>query len=377
MQLWASRLIEKFRSAARVAIEPNMSLPGVLGVIVFLGANKAYEFNQSDRLMGSGIPIPEIITPVLMGLYAYFSLWIFTRLRVKYLGLVNVKTSYIVSTLLSSTLNSVLIEFTLGPQLNLALSNGARVFFATFLISIMVSQYREWVSRELFKNIELLASIKQQRKLLIQADEDARRDIASLLHDGVQSKLVVSATKLHQISTKAPPALATELKDLLLELEGIRRLDVRAASRSLSPDIQIMGLEQCLKDLAQVYEGTMTTSFDLKGITNTVESKVGLAVYRICEQGLLNALTHGGAKACLVSLWIEETTVHLEIENNGSRLDNRPNPAQGSAVIDAWVSTLDGIWSLANITESDNPAKLAGGTVRLSTKLSLDSQSGL
>jgi signal transduction histidine kinase len=368
---WLSRVIGKLNGALHAAFKPNMTLPGIFGVIVFLGADKAAFVNQSERVLGSGIPSAQLVTPALMGLYAYLSLLVFTQLRMKFKDFGNAGLSFFVATFLSSALNVIFIEVTLGPNINLALSNGVRIFIGTVIISILVGQYRQWVSRELFKNMGLLASIKQQRKLLIQADEDARRDIASLLHDGVQSKLVVSATKLHQISSKAPPALALELQELLLELEGIRSLDVRSASRSLSPDIDIMGLDQCLRDLANVYSGTMATSFDLRGITNIVESEAGLAIYRICEQALLNALTHGAANACLVTLWFEENTVYLEIENNGSRLSTSSNPSQGSAVIDAWVSTFDGIWSLADISKTTNSAKLLGGTVRLSAELKL------
>ncbi len=368
-----SGVIEKLKAIVQPAFEPNMTLPGVFGVIVFLGADKAAFMNRSERVLSSGLPAAEFVSPVLVGLTTYLSLLLVTKVRMRFKDFGSAGLSFFVATFLSSALSVMVIELIFGPNFNFAISNGVRLFIGICVISILVGQYRHWVSRELFQNMGLLASIKQQRKLLIQADEDARRDIASLLHDSVQSKLVVSATKLHQISSKAPPALALELKGLLHELEGIRSLDVRTASRSLSPDIEIMGLEQCLRDLANVYSSTMTTSFDLRGITSLVESEAGLAIYRICEQGFLNALTHGAAKACLVTLWLEEKTVYLEIENNGSTLSNSSNPSQGSAVIDAWVSTFDGIWSLEDISKTGNSAKLVGGTVRLSAQLGLDS----
>jgi signal transduction histidine kinase len=356
---------------SQAAFEPNMTLPGVFGVIVFLGADKAAFMNRSERVLSSGIPAAEFVSPVLVGLTTYLSLLVVTKLRIRFRDFGSPGLSFFVATFLSSVLSVLVIESIFGLNVNFAISNGVRLFIGTCIISILVGQYRHWVSRELFQNMGLLASIKQQRKLLIQADEDARRDIAGLLHDGVQSKLVVSATKLQEISSKAPPALALELKGLLQELEEIRSLDVRTASRSLSPDIEIMGLEQCLRDLANVYSGTMATSFDLRGVTKLVESVAGLAIYRICEQGLLNALTHGAAKECLVTLRLEENTVYLDMENNGSRLSVSSNPSQGSAVIDAWVSTFDGIWSLTDISESKESAKLDGGTVRLSAEFRL------
>lgn len=371
-QSWPSRLVLKVRAAIGAAFEPNMTLPGVFGVMVFLGADKAAFVNNSDRVLGHGLAA-YLITPALMGLYAYTSLWVFTKLRIKYKVFENSETSFFIAAFLSAVLNVVLIEATLGLNVKLALSNGVRIFVATFFVAILVGQYRRWVSRELFKNVGLLASIRQQRNLLIQADENARRDIAKLLHDSVQSKLVVSATKLDQLSEKAPATLARELKDLIGDLEKIRSLDVRTASRTLSPDIEIMGLEKCLEELANVYANTMSVKLQLKGLTGQVESKMGLAIYRICEQGLLNALTHGSAKTCLVTLWIEGNWVRLELENDGAKLETVANPAQGSAVIDAWVASFEGDWSLADISDYAQPAKLAGGTVRLSAKLNFDS----
>jgi hypothetical protein len=39
----------------------------------------------------------------------------------------------------------------------------------------------------------------------------------------------------------------------------------------------------------------------------------------------------------------------INIENDGKRLEKEPEPAKGSALIDAWVSRFDGVWALSDL----------------------------
>ena len=339
-----------------------MSLPGVTAVIIFLGADKAQILNGSVRSLLPDHPYGQVISAIVSGFYVFASLSAMTLLRMKFLGKLNLAASYLLSMVLATSIAVFLMEVTFGPNLNLAVSNWIRLLVTTSLLSVLVGNYRKWVAAELFKSLGLLEKMEQQRDLLIEADEKARREIADLLHDSVQSKLVVVATKLHQISGKAPAKLTADLKPILLDLENLRRLDVRNASRALSPDLNVAGLKACLDDLALAYAKTMHVSLHVEALSIRAESTCGLAVYRICEQGFLNALTHGKAKCCFVRLWEADGWLNLEISNDGAPLPRESQAAQGTAIIAAWVAKFEGAWSLGNLND---------GNVRLAAKLSL------
>lgn len=357
-----TKLGDNFKSGLQAAIQPNMSLPGVVGIIVFLGADKAQMVNDSARSLFPALPAGPAITALATGLIIFVSLSVVTFLRIKFLNAIDLAASFLLATVVSTTLAITLIESMLGPNFAIASSNWVRLFITTSLLSILVGNYRKWVAAELFKSLGLVENLEQQRKLLIEADEKARREIADLLHDSVQSKLVVVATKLNQISKRAPAALSNDLQPLLVDIETLRSLDVRNASRALSPDLAVLGLKNCLEDLGNVYADTMAVTFQLDELSDGAESELGLAIYRISEQGLLNALAHGNAKSCVVRLWGSQGWLNLEIVNDGLPLPNETQSAKGSAIIAAWVASFGGSWSIINLDD---------GRVRLEARLSL------
>lgn len=357
-----SKATRNLKSILRAALEPNMSLPGVAGVIIFLGADKAQLVNGSVRSLLPDYPYGPVISALVSGSFVFISLAAMTLLRIKFLGKLNLVASFLLATVASTTLSVFLVEIALGPNLGLAKSNWVRLLVTTLLLAILVGNYRKWVARELFKSLGLLERLEQQRDLLIEADEKARREIADLLHDSVQSKLVVVATKLHQISNKAPSSVAADLQPMLLDLENLRRLDVRNASRALSPDLGVDGLRSCLDDLALVYVETMQISFHFEELSSETETRLGLAIYRICEQSFLNALTHGRASRCSVHLSEADGWLNLQVENDGLPLPPETRVAQGTAIIAAWVSKFAGTWSLTNLDD---------GNVRLAARLNI------
>lgn len=357
-----AKLIGDLKTGLKAAIQPNMSLPAVVGIIVFLGADKAQMVNDSARSLFPGLPAGPALTAAATGLIIFASLSVVTFLRIKFLNVIDMAASYLLATVASTTLAITAIEFALGLNFAIATSNWVRLFVTTFLLSILVGNYRKWVAAELFKSLGLVENLEQQRKLLIDADEKARREIADLLHDSVQSKLVVVATKLNQISKRAPTAVAEDLQPLLVDIETLRSLDVRNASRALSPDLAVLGLRNCLEDLGNVYADTMAVTFQFDGLSDGAEAELGLAIYRICEQGLLNGLAHGNANNCAVKLWSSQGWLNLEIINDGLPIPNQIQSAKGSAIIAAWVASFGGTWSLTN---------LGDGHVGLIARLSL------
>lgn len=342
------KLTSRLQELVKTAFEPNWTLPGLFSVIVFLGADKAAFLNHSERAFLIDIKENPVLASAVSAIYVFVPLAIVTKLRFNFQHFMKAGTSYLIGTLISTAATVVFIEVTFGPSFELALRNGLRLFVGAFLLSLVIGQYRKLLEVELLKSTGTIVELEQQRKLLIEADEKTRREIANVLHDGVQSKLVVSATRLNELVRTAPTPLASELEKILVDLENLRRLDVRTASRALSPDIDIIGLQECLIDLAKLYSTSMNIKFDFEPLTARAEEMAGLAVYRICEQSFMNALSHGKAKNCTVKLRETNGWLSLEIENDGSPVEANLSRATGSAVINAWVASLYGSWSIEN-----------------------------
>jgi signal transduction histidine kinase len=72
------------------------------------------------------------------------------------------------------------------------------------------------------------------------------------------------------------------------------------------------------------------------------------AIYRICEQGLLNAAIHGHATECAIDVTRtpdDKLVLHLNDDGFGMQGDTL-KLGMGMTVISAWVEALDGRWSL-------------------------------
>jgi nickel-type superoxide dismutase maturation protease len=111
---------------------------------------------------------------------------------------------------------------------------------------------------------------------------------------------------------------------------------VRCARRHLSPDLQRIGLETALRELSDAYRpGMSVTSVLAKSCTDRPASESAstqtTAVYRIFEQGLLNAAVHGHASEC--SSVVSESESHRVIpklrDNGVGSPHATPEPGTG------------------------------------------------
>lgn len=247
---------------------------------------------------------------------------------------------------------AIMFSVIYGAVFNRTLSdapiNSLRVYLVILSASIAIGVSERRIRQQALRAEDALAEVDRQRSLLLQADESTRREVANFLHDKVQAGLVVANLELNKIAEKLEAQPKSELKSVVEELEEIRRFDVRDASRLLSPDIAVIGLNQCLNELTGRYRNTMTVSLNLPAELNTIGIEHQLALYRIVEQALLNAAFHGKAHSCEVSVSLQGNRVLLSVLNDGVSLNEAGRKAgSGTAVIDAWVSKLHGDWSLS------------------------------
>ena len=118
-----------------------------------------------------------------------------------------------------------------------------------------------------------------------------------------------------------------------------------------------MALDAALRELAGAYGPGMRVAIKLgdavmQALRPPGEPTRATAIYRICEQGLLNVAIHGHATECSIQGWFNsDSEFVLEINDNGVGLPPKPvEPGMGFSVISAWVESLDGGWSLEPAT---------------------------
>lgn len=191
---------------------------------------------------------------------------------------------------------------------------------------------------------EALALARERQAMLLESEERSRRQVAQLLHDRVQAGIIAASLELRLIASRE------DVQAVVDRLERLRDIDLRQAARALSPDLVNVDLRSALTDLASGYEPSMRTRIDISpGLLREARASetLLLAIYRIVEQGLLNAAGHGHASSVRVSVSTAGEMLEVTVADDGRGLAvGAVRPGLGSAVIEAWCQVAGGSWSL-------------------------------
>lgn len=196
-----------------------------------------------------------------------------------------------------------------------------------------------------------LQLVRNQQVIMLEADESARRQVSALLHDRVQAGLIAACLELQVIANTELGDKNNSLQGVIERLETLRTLDVRRAARALSPDLQDIDLQSALEELAAQYEPGMGTTIRVAPSLDSRRTDFGdeflLAIYRIVEQALLNAATHGRANHAEVTVTDGSSHVEIRVSDDGVGLSSHPGQGAGSAILTTWSRLFDGQWSLS------------------------------
>jgi glucose-6-phosphate-specific signal transduction histidine kinase len=225
--------------------------------------------------------------------------------------------------------------------------------YVSFFRVILLVGIAESIAGFLIAQTELRAKeLERHQESLVVSEEEFRQRVLVHLHDNVQSRLVVLGIQLGQLGSKLPADSSAKMMELIEELEVIRSQEIREFGRGISPNIEAEGLAHSLNRLFGLHEAVIDCrlfGFESVPLTKAEETKIGLGLYRIVEQALLNSILHGKASAFSVTVSKAEPGWKMGISNNGAGFN--PQTAlqgHGFAVIDSWVSKLNGTWSISS-----------------------------
>lgn len=195
------------------------------------------------------------------------------------------------------------------------------------------------------------SELEAHQEDLITNQDEFRKSVFEYLHDTVQGRLFGVGVQLNEVKRDLRGKNAQLLESAIVEIEKIRQKDIKTLGGSLNPPISTFGLIPSLQGLlAENSSVTQARLLDLvdPSFTKKEEEFLGLGIYRIVEQAIINALVHGKATEIEVSLARKKNSIELKISNNGSSLrSGQLDSGHGFSVIDGWVTKLNGRWSLS------------------------------
>lgn len=180
-------------------------------------------------------------------------------------------------------------------------------------LNVVLATFNEMLDR-----LELERRVSSTRS--VGREEAERRRLARELHDQIGQGLTALLLQLKTILVQAPD----QLRDDLLEAQEIARdnlEEVRRIARRLRPTVlDDLGLPYALHALADTAEehGELTVVRRIATEVPQLAPDVDLALYRIAQEALTNALRHANAEQVEVVLELEaDRRVRMGIHDDG------------------------------------------------------------
>lgn len=329
----------------------------IIALIVMLGTASFNVLNEGTG--GAQLQLVATLTGIISGSFFALMLFTFEKVRKKIQGDSITRTGYLgvtVSTVAVIVIPASLAWVNLGPRDNptsfAEISFIAiRPLFILLAVQSILGLYHLRYQKQVENLENALHVVQQQKALIVEADERARFSVATFLHDEVQSALLVLGMRVGQVSELTQGEIREELEEIVADIENMRHVKVRSASRRLSPVLAMSGLVQSLRELASSWKPAMdvTTQFDdaSKQLLDTGSpTNTGLAIYRITEQALINSAGHAQATRVAIDLAMHGNILRLKVTDNGSPDTSTPSiPGSGSAIMDSWAAIVGGSWS--------------------------------
>ena len=167
------------------------------------------------------------------------------------------------------------------------------------------------------------AALRKTRQSILAAQEAERNRIARELHDEVCQRL--SAMKLHlgalansigQNNKAMLPKLRIIKQQVDMNITEVRRISLHLRPTALDD----LGLIKALRQLCNEFHQDHHVAISLRAMNSLSElcdAAIGIALYRIVQEGLSNISKHAQATRVLVKLAHRQNGLTLDIEDNG------------------------------------------------------------
>lgn len=159
---------------------------------------------------------------------------------------------------------------------------------------------------------------------LLRRHEDERRRISRELHDETAQVLAAVSLQLGVLQEQGPPELASAL-DRARSLVGQGIGTIRSVTKNLRPvALDDLGLVPALRALSRDLAGDDGTPLDVRFEAQGAVPKVGpdaeLALYRVTQEALANAVRHARPSRIEVTLRAADGGIGLVVDDDGPGL---------------------------------------------------------
>jgi len=156
---------------------------------------------------------------------------------------------------------------------------------------------------------------------LIAAQEQERARIGRELHDDINQRLAMLAVELEQLQQN-PSEVQSRVQDLRKQTIELSN-DVQALSHDLhSSKLEYLGIVSGIRSWCKEFAEHQRVVIDFKSdVSRVLPFEVGLALFRVLQEALNNAIKHSGVRHTEVQIEEHSNEVHLVVSDSGTGFD--------------------------------------------------------
>ena len=220
------------------------------------------------------------------------------------------------------------------PYLNAMMRLGS-FLVAVCLVAAMGSLNSHLEQRVQERTGALEAQIVENRELernILEISDREQARIGQDLHDGLCQQLVSAAFSTNMLREKLDQDVEAGTRDAARIADMIDEAinQARDLARGLYPvRLETEGLEMALRELASTLDRRFSSicTVECPDPLPACRAAVGIHLYRIAQEALVNAAKHARAERIIVSLTTRDDRVRLSVEDNGVGISRGlPNP---------------------------------------------------
>lgn len=165
--------------------------------------------------------------------------------------------------------------------------------------------------------------------------EEERKRLGFDLHDGVCQELVGIAILIASARQRGVSASASSTLGAAQDYLGRVGEHLRVLAREMRPlQLPDLGLGECLRILAAgMSTPTLRITVHFPSIVPRLDEEAEVAVYRVAQEAITNALRHAEAGTVTVTLGAEGNLLRLEIRDDGRGFDRTASRASALGLV--------------------------------------------
>lgn len=201
--------------------------------------------------------------------------------------------------------------------------------------------------------VRLNNDLKRSRERLVTAQEEERRRLRRDLHDGVGPTLASLSQRIDTVTewVKSDPEKSVQmLKELKRQVKETLA-EIRRLVYALRPPVlDEFGLISAVREYVAQYTGPngIEISFDVTEPLPALPAAVEVAAYRIALEAFTNVVKHAGSNNCSIKIIIEDSTLVLEVSDNGKGISPQTSAGIGFTSMRERASELGGSCVIEN-----------------------------